>query len=104
LTIQGQAIGVPSGAAQATHLPGEIAFLVRHGVPMQVLRQAARIAVATGVTAEQAAIKSDLLDEVTYYRALARELNLPFLPEATLDERCAIPRPSWPESLRLPRP
>src|ERR671917_597615 len=46
LTIQGQAIGVPSGVAQATHLPSEIALLVRHGVPMQVLRQAARIAVA----------------------------------------------------------
>ncbi len=98
MTIQGKAIGVQSGVSQATHLPSEIAFLVRH---VQVLRQAARIAVATGVTAEQAAIKSDLLDEVTYYRALARELNLPFLPEAS---GCAIPRPSWPGSLRLLHP
>jgi len=69
LTIQGQAIRVPSGAAQATHLPREIAFLVRHGVPIEILRQAARIAVASGVMAEQAAINSDLFDDVTYYRA-----------------------------------
>jgi cellulose synthase/poly-beta-1,6-N-acetylglucosamine synthase-like glycosyltransferase len=95
LTIQGQAIGIPSGAAQATHLSGplppEIAFLVRHGVSMQVLRQAAWIADSVGVTAIQALIKGDLLDETDFYRALARELRLPFLPEPRLDERVRYP-------------
>jgi hypothetical protein len=69
LTIQGQAIAIPSGAAQATHLsaplPPEIAFLVRHGVSMQVLRQAAWIAESVGVTADQALTKGDLLNEST---------------------------------------
>jgi hypothetical protein len=79
LTIQGQAIGVPSGAAQATHLPREIAFLVRHGVPMEVLRQAARIAVASGVTAEQAAIKSGLFDEVIPTALKADSTGIPVI-------------------------
>jgi hypothetical protein len=40
-------------------LPPEITFLSRHGVQMNVLRQAAETAAAVGVTADVAALKCD---------------------------------------------
>lgn len=90
MTIQGQAILAASGTAEA-HLPAEIAFLARHGVPAESLWQAAGIAASVGVSADEAALKGGLVDEITFYNALAYELNVPFLAEVRIDGRVRYP-------------
>ena len=90
MTIQGQAVCV-TGNAEPAPLPKEIEFLSRHGVQMNILQQAAKIAAEVGVTADEAALKNDLLDEVTFYKALADELRVPFLTEVRIDERARFP-------------
>ena len=91
MSIQGQAIRAAPQERDAASLPSEIAFLSRHGIPMGILRRAVETAVAVGVTADQAALKCDLLDEVTFYRALADELGLPFLTRIQVDEQARYP-------------
>lgn len=61
-------------------LPVEIAFLAAHGVASDHLRQAAFKAAEWGVSAQVALIALGALNEAGYYRALATELNVPFLP------------------------
>lgn len=78
MTIQGQAFRAASDTAA---LPAEIAFLTRHGVPMPILRHAAAAARQTGCSADEALVRLDLLGENAFYRALAAELGLPFLPD-----------------------
>ncbi|NNM71694.1 glycosyltransferase [Enterovirga sp. DB1703] len=77
-------------------LPAEIAFLARHGVPAGRLAEAAALGAAWDVPADAALIRSGLLAECEFYRALAAETGLPFaggplpvhprarLPEAVL--------------------
>lgn len=79
MTIQGQAVRALPEAASADPLPAEIAFLGSHGVAPTLLRQAASLAAASGVAADDALLKHGLLDEDSFYRALAREASLPFL-------------------------
>jgi hypothetical protein len=88
LTIQGQAFAI---AASAPELPDEIAFLVRHGVAPDRLRRASAIAESYGVAADRALLSQGLLDEVSFYRALAAELDLPFLPAVTADPKAPFP-------------
>jgi glycosyltransferase XagB len=89
LSIQGQAIR--AALVDAPLLPPEIAFLSRHGIEIDILRQAAETADAVGVTADQAALACDLLDEVTFYKALAAELGLPFLTRIQVAEQASYP-------------
>jgi cellulose synthase/poly-beta-1,6-N-acetylglucosamine synthase-like glycosyltransferase len=91
LTIQGQVIRAAQARAQAPHLPGEIAFLSRHGIRAEILHEAAATAATIGVTANEAAIKIGLVDETIFYRALAYELNVPFLAEVRIDQRVRYP-------------
>lgn len=77
MPFQGQGVRVASDDAPA--LPGEIAFLARHGIAGELLRQVAEIARATGVCADQVLIRDDWLTEDAFYGALATELELPFL-------------------------
>jgi glycosyltransferase XagB len=90
LSIQGQAIRAASAVAE-TPLPPEIAFLSRHGIDMDLLRQAAATAEAVGVTADLAAIKCDLLEEAALYKALADELGLPFLTKIRVADQARYP-------------
>lgn len=76
MTIQGLVFGAP--APDLAPLPLEIAFLIRHGVPMPILQSAAAVARRTGCFADEALIRLDFLGEAAYYRALAAELGLPF--------------------------
>lgn len=94
MTIQGQAICSPP-SADLDGLPAAIGFLARHGVALDVLLQAARIAHTGGVEPDEALIRSGLADEETVYRALASETGLPFLsgplpvhPMARFPEAC----------------
>lgn len=77
MSVQGQAFRVASDDSPA--LPGEIAFLAAHGVPIELLRRVADTAQATGVHADQVLIREDWLPEGEFYRALAIELGLPFV-------------------------
>lgn len=61
-------------------LPAEIAFLADHGVPPVQLQEAARLAERTGVSPSRQVIASGLVAEEQFYRALAAELGLRFLP------------------------
>ena len=91
MSIQGQAIRAAPAVVEAGPLPPEIAFLSRHGVDERILREAAEIAVASGVTADQAALKCDLLTEAIFYKALADELGCPFFEDVSVDERARFP-------------
>ncbi|AMJ62276.1 hypothetical protein [Bosea sp. PAMC 26642] len=62
----------------ASSVPREIAFLTRHGVPVEALAAATRQAERLGVEPAQQLIASGLITEVRFYRALAAELRLPF--------------------------
>ena len=75
MTIQGQAARTHA----ETSLPIEIGFLAAQGVAPETLQRASRIALATGVPADVAILKTGLIEERAFYRALARELGLPFL-------------------------
>jgi hypothetical protein len=59
-------------------VPPEIAFLARHGVAAETLAEAARLAEAAGVPADEALIRHGLASEETFYRALAVEAHLTF--------------------------
>ncbi len=72
-------------------LPIEIGFLADHGWSPDVLRYAARLAAKTGVGADEALVRSGLVKERDFYRALARELKVPFANEPRLSERSAFP-------------
>jgi glycosyltransferase XagB len=73
LSVQGQAHVLP-----AEPLPVEIGFLAAHGVEPAILAEAARLASAIGEPADACLLRSGLLGEPTFYRALAAELGLPF--------------------------
>ena len=88
MTIQGQALAI---TAAAPGLPDEIGFLLRHGVGPERLRRASAIAESCGVTADRALLRHGLMDEAAFYRALAAELGLPFLPAVTADPKAPFP-------------
>jgi len=71
--------GLAEQARQSTMLPVEIGFLAHHGLSPDTLRDAALIAELTGITADVALLRCGLVEERTFYRALAAELDLPFL-------------------------
>jgi cellulose synthase/poly-beta-1,6-N-acetylglucosamine synthase-like glycosyltransferase len=69
----------PQSTARRIALPIEIGFLAHHGHPPEALRQAAILAQSIGVPADEFLLKHDLVGEDEFYRALAAELQLPFL-------------------------
>lgn len=69
-----------TGEARILGLPAEIAFLANHGVPPAQLQEAARLAERIGVSPGRQVIASGLVEEENFYRALASELGLRFLP------------------------
>jgi len=60
-------------------LPTEIGFLAHHGHAPETLRQAAFLAHRAGVSADELVLKQGLIQEAEFYRALAAELQLPFM-------------------------
>ena len=73
MTVQGQPIAATTG------LPPEIAFLLIQGVEGRLLAHAAEAARRAGTDAATALLHAGLIDEASYYRALARALGIPFL-------------------------
>ena len=63
----------------AVALPPEIGFLRAQGFPSDILTEAAGLARASGTDAAAALLNTGLMAEETYYRALARALDAPFL-------------------------
>lgn len=82
MSVQGQFGRLLPG--EALPVPDEIAFLLGHGADPAILAEAALIARDCGVTAEEALLRSGLVDERTFYRALADHAGLPFR-DAALD-------------------
>jgi len=90
LSFPGQ--DAPPAGGSAPDLPAELAFLERHGVPYPVLRQAQLAAGEAGVPPADALLKTGLLDERSFYRALAAETGLPFLGRFRLAEGVRFPQ------------
>ena len=79
-------------ARGAASLPVEIAFLKEHGIPHHVLRDAAALAAACGVSPDEAILRHGLVGEEQFYRCLAATLGLPFVEgEMTPDPRTSFP-------------
>jgi hypothetical protein len=72
-------------------LPVEIGFLAHHGHPPESLRQAAILAQFAGVSADEFLLKHGLVEEEEFYRALAAELQLPFLAGPRLSPSARYP-------------
>src|SRR3712207_1170026 len=83
--------GLADGAAQSTALPIEIGFLSHHGHAPEALWQAAIFAQVAGVAADEFLIKEGLVSEDDFYRALAAELGLPFIPAPRLSPDVRYP-------------
>ena len=66
-------------SAEPADLPPEIAFLRGEGVEIRPLIRAAADAAKAGTDAATALLNAGLIDEATYYRALARALGAPYL-------------------------
>lgn len=89
MSFQGQA-KPPLSDRDRRELPVEIAFLERHGFFRDLLERAAGLAREADVWGDEALLANGLLDEATFYRALAAELRVPFLArvEAGPGARC----------------
>lgn len=77
-------------------IPADIVFLARHGVAPRLLRYAASWARHWRVPAADAVLALELISEDDLYRALASELDLPFMP----DGLHAGAEAQFPEALR----
>jgi cellulose synthase/poly-beta-1,6-N-acetylglucosamine synthase-like glycosyltransferase len=66
-------------SAEAPPLPLEIGFLTAYGMPVAVLADVARHARAQGVSADVALIALGYMHEVSYYKALAAYVGVPFV-------------------------
>lgn len=60
-------------------LPADIAFLAGHGIAPAELTEIARRADRLGVEASRQCLAEELVSEDSFYRAVARELGLPFI-------------------------
>ncbi|MEE1613400.1 glycosyltransferase [Microvirga sp. CF3016] len=83
--------GLAERASQSTALPIEIGFLAHHGQPPETLRQAANLARLAGVPADELLLKHGRIQETEFYRALAAELQLPFLTAPRLSRTARYP-------------
>ena len=91
LTSQGQADALPRTSLSSSLLPVEIGFLVDRGFRFETLYFAAALAVIIDVTSDEVLVRCDLVDEDEYYRALASELDLPFLSRPVLSAQARYP-------------
>jgi glycosyltransferase XagB len=83
--------GLAERGPQSTALPVEIGFLAHHGHPPEMLHQAAILAHIAGVSADDFLLKHNLVSETEFYRALAAELQLPFLKAPRLARSAHYP-------------
>ncbi len=73
------------GLRQHPPIAAEISFLLEDGVAPSLLREGMRLAQISDVSPSEALLSHGLLDENTFFRALARVAGLPFLaaPQAS---------------------
>jgi glycosyltransferase XagB len=83
--------GLADEGLQSTALPVEIGFLAHHGYAPEALRYAAILAERSGVPADELLLKGGLIGEHEFYRALAAELDLPFVSAPRLSPRAVYP-------------
>jgi glycosyltransferase XagB len=93
--FEGFQVAAPSAPQHHAALPVEIAFLSLHGVPISILRDAAEKAQQTGVTADEILLRTGLVSEPDFYRALAAERGLLYLTHFHLQ-----PDTPYPESVQ----
>lgn len=86
--------GLAESGRQSTALPAEIGFLAHRGYPPETLRDAVMLAELSGVPVDDIVLKTGLVEEIAFYRALADELRLPFLSNPQLS-----PMARHPESI-----
>ncbi|MGO4389612.1 glycosyltransferase [Microvirga sp. 2YAF29] len=83
--------GLAESVRQSTALPAEIGFLAHYGYPPETLRDAAMLADLVGVSVDDIVLKTGMIEEVAFYRALADELRLPFLADPRLSSMARYP-------------
>lgn len=86
--------GLAESRRQSTVLPIEIGFLIQHGYSVEALRDAAMLAQLSGVSPDELMLKTGMIEELAFYRALAAELGLPFLSAPRLS-----PMSRYPDSI-----
>jgi len=86
--------GLAERGPQSTALPVEIGFLAHHGHSPETLRQAAILARIAGVPADEFLLKHGFVQEEEFYRAVAIELQVPFLAAPHLS-----PLAHYPDSI-----
>ena len=64
-------------------MPPEAAFLIEAGIARKTIEAAARRARDQGVGADEVLIAEGMIDETTYYQALAARLKCPYIDRAT---------------------
>ncbi|MBM6592941.1 glycosyltransferase family 2 protein [Microvirga pudoricolor] len=79
MTRHGQA-----GPSHPRVLPGELGFLAAHGVPPRLLRAVMAQAALANVSPDQVLLANGHVEPDVFYRALARDLRLPFLIDPRL--------------------
>jgi cellulose synthase/poly-beta-1,6-N-acetylglucosamine synthase-like glycosyltransferase len=86
--------GLAESRRQSTALPVEIGFLAHHGYSPETLRDAVMLAELCSVSADEIILKTGMIEEIAFYRALGAELGLPFLSAPRLS-----PMARYPESI-----
>ncbi|MET0529320.1 MAG: glycosyltransferase [Microvirga sp.] len=86
--------GLAESRRQSTALPVEIGFLAHYGYSPEALRDAVMLAELGGVLVDEIVLKTGMVEEIAFYRALAAELGLPFLSNPRLS-----PMARHPESI-----
>ena len=71
-----------AAGGKAEILPPEAAFLVEAGLARKIVETAARRARDQGVGADEVLIAEGMIDEASYYRALAARMNCPYIDRA----------------------
>jgi hypothetical protein len=83
--------GLAERGSQSTALPLEIGFLAHYGHAPETLREVAIFARHAGVSADEFVLKQGLMGESEFYRALAAELQMPFLAAPRLARSAHYP-------------
>jgi cellulose synthase/poly-beta-1,6-N-acetylglucosamine synthase-like glycosyltransferase len=83
--------GLADKGRQSTALPVEIGFLAHHGYAPAMLHEVAVLAAFSGVSADRFLLSHGFVGEHEFYRALAAELALPFLPAPQVSRAARYP-------------
>ncbi len=83
--------GLAESSRQSTVLPAEIGFLAQYGYSPEALRDAVMLAELARVSVDDIVLKTGMIEEIAFYRAVAAELKLSFLSDPRLSPMARHP-------------